>query len=349
MSRQDQQVGEGGEAYQAGTSLTVNRGMSTDQMAELMMAMAAQLQQYMAEARETFDQRCAELRDELIEEFSKPDAEADSAALRDPDYQFVLKAAHESYGRKGGDELREELVKLLGQRSMIETGTRPALILNDAIRIAGNLTSEEYAALAMTFLIKYVSVGGLVKEQVIATFTRVLDSFLPQLPSENHAYEYLAGIGCLSVNLISGVDLWKAMNTTYGFRFGRGFEAKELEDALAGGASIAQLGGVLIQLSGDLYWFLGPRKEEFETALRARGLQDSVIAKLVKLVDSKLITDQEIKAELIAAIPAFNQFEEIWSKTQIKHSVLTSLGKTLAHSVLVSRIDFKGPLSIWIK
>lgn len=349
MSRQDQQVGEGGEAYQAGASLTVNRGMSTDQMAELMMAMAAQLQQYMAEARETFDQRCAELRDELIEEFSKPDTEADSGALRDPDYQFVLKAAHESYGRKGGEELREELVKLLGQRSMIETGTRPALILNDAIRIAGNLTSEEYAALAMTFLIKYVSVAGLLKAQVIATFTRILDSFLPHLPSENHSYEYLAGIGCLSVNLVSGVDLWHAMNTTYGFRFGRGFEVKELEDALAGAVPIKQLSGVLIRLDGDLYWFIGPRKEEFEAALRDRGLQDDVIARLVTLVDSKLITDQDMKVELVSAIPAFNHFEEVWSKTQIKNSVLTSLGKTLAHSVVVSRIDFKGPLSIWIK
>lgn len=318
-------------------------------MSELMIAMAKQLQQYLAEAGATFDQRCAELRDELIKEFSKPEAKADSGAFRDPDYQFVLKAAHESYGRKGGDELREELVNLLGQRSMMETGTRPALILNDAIRIAGKLTSEEYSALAMTFLIKYVSVGGVTKEDIINSFNRILDEFITQLPSENHAYEYLASIGCLSVNLISGVDLWKAIHSTYGFRFGRGFDAQELQEALAGEATIPQLTGQLTRLNDGKFWFVGPKRAELEEGLRERAIPEGAVVGLLALVDSRTPTEEEIKQELTAAVSAFARFDEVWSKTQIRQSVLTSLGKALAHSVLVSRIDFNGALSIWIK
>lgn len=349
MTRQDQQVGEGAEAYQAGTSLTVNRGMSPDQMAELMMAMATQLQQYLAEAGAKFDQRCAELRDELIEEFSKPDSEADSGAFRDPDYQFVLKEAHESYGRKGGDELRDELVKLLSQRSMLATGSRPALILNDAIRIAGNLTSEEYAALAMTFIIKNVSLGGLYRDDIIATFTEILGTFLSNLPTEDHAYEYLSGIGCISVNLISEVQLWAALTETYGFRFNRGFEAQELIDALAGDAAVNKLTGTLIKRPDGKFWLLGPKRENVVKLLEERAFPQEAINRLLALVDSKLLTEDEIKTEFLNNVPGFDRFQEIWGSTQIKQSTLTSLGKALAHSVLVSGIEFKAPLEIWIK
>lgn len=349
MTRQEQQVGEGAEAYQSGTSLTVNRGMSPDQMAELMMAMATQLQQYLAEAGAKFDQRCAELRDELIEEFSKPNSEADSGAFRDPDYQFVLKEAHESYGRKGGDELREELVKLLGQRSMLTTGSRPALIINDAIRIAGNLTSEEYAALAMTFIIKNVSIGGMYPENLFKTFSLILEKFLPNLPKENHSYEYLVGIGCISVNLVSGVDLGKALVETYGFRFAKGFDGQELMVAIGEDTPLDKLAGALMKSRDGKFWLLGPKRENAVKNLEERELPQEVISRILALVDSKLLTEDEIKAEFLNNVPGFDRLHEIWGSTQIRQSNLTSLGKALAHSVLVSGIEFKAPLEIWIK
>jgi hypothetical protein len=84
--------------------------MNADQMSEIMVALAGQLSTYLMKAEETAQARYKELREEIISEFAKQDSKGQAEAFSDPDYQFVLKEAHESFARSGDGSLREELV-----------------------------------------------------------------------------------------------------------------------------------------------------------------------------------------------------------------------------------------------
>lgn len=202
MSRQDQDVA-GGEGYQAGLDLIVNKALSTEQMADIMIALAGQLGTYLNKAEETAQARYRELREDLIAEFANPGTKADTSSFADPDYQFVLRDAHESYARSGKVELREELVKLLVERSTQPPGTRTALILNDAIRTTGSLTFEEISVLAVIFIIKHIDVQQTSVDNVAIRYDQLLSPFVDNLTQEVYSFEYLESLGCATIERVA--------------------------------------------------------------------------------------------------------------------------------------------------
>ncbi|MFX5858472.1 LPO_1073/Vpar_1526 family protein, partial [Acinetobacter baumannii] len=94
---------------------------------EIMIALASQLSTYLNAAEQTAERRYKELREDIIKEFARSDSSARAEAFSDPDYQFVLRDAHETYARSGQAELRDELVRLLIERSKQPSGSRSAL------------------------------------------------------------------------------------------------------------------------------------------------------------------------------------------------------------------------------
>lgn len=354
ISRQNQAVEAEGEGYQAGRDLTVNKGMTSEQMTEIMVALAMQLQSYFAEAEIKAEARIKELRDSLLNEFLKPDTEGKKEAFTDPDYQYLLRDAHRSYARSGEETLREELVKLLIQRSAEPTGSRPALILNQAIAIAGNLTRQDYAALCGVFFFKHCSLGANDQEALIANFREIVKSFVQDLPTDNHAYDYLESLALVSMNRVLTFDFSQRLHQTYASVFAPSFLPTQLLEVAMDGGVVQKLGPSLIPILGQYgtvirYKFDARNVFELKSKLEQVGIGEESKSRIIALFEQSLMPADQFEAMLIKQIPDLQRVQDTWNSTDLQHATLTALGKTMAHSALTSRSNFQAPLSIWVR
>jgi len=349
MSRQDQSVGEGGEAYQAGHNLTVNKGLSSEQMTEIMVAMATQLGTYFSEAEKTAEQRINDLRSEILEEFSSPNSKSKSEAFLDPDYQFVVKEAQNSYARNGDEWLKKELVRLLSIRSNQQSGSRKAMILNEAISIAGNLTQEEYSALSISFIISNVKIGGGNIEAILTGLNNFISPFINYLPKDNHAYDYLESMRCISINLVTSSDIWHVITTNYRMDLNNGFQVGKLEKVISEDGGIRNLSSVITSIDNSRIRFVADSREILISKLTLMGFSNNSVTKMLELHDESAMNENEIKQIVKKYAPYIQNIEEVWSTTKIQQSVHTALGKALSHSALVSRANFNAPLEIWVR
>ena len=281
MTRQDQSVEEGGEAYQAGRDLTVNHGMNADDMAALMVAMAKQLSAFTAEANAKLDQRFHEFRDEVLKQFSN-ETSANKEAFNDPDFQFTVKSAQEAYARKGDGDLKVELVRLLAERSKQQSGSRVANILNEAIKVAGSLTKQEMSVLAILFVMVHVGTPSQNANQTRAFHESMLAPFLNDMPNDRNSFEYLESLRCITINAI----VTRTSETIAAEKFRSQFTNGENSGAIR---------------------------------------------------------------SFMTTSPILKAIYEMWDTNQVfQQSYLTSLGKALAHSTLVSKTGLNAPVEIWI-
>lgn len=349
MPRQDQTVSEDGEAYQAGRDITVHKGLTPEQMSEIMVAMAAQLGTYFAKAEATASQRVNDLRHEILAEFGSRDTDANSEAFLDPDYQFVVQGAQQSFARNGDEWLKKELVRLLAVRSRQESGSRKAMILNEAISIAGNLTKEEYSALVVGFIMKQVKVSRGSVDEIFDTLNSWLEPFVNDLPQDNHAYDYLESMRCVSINLITGVEFWDVITKTYRMELSQGFSLESLNNVLAVNGGARNVGRILVAVGDSQARFVAPDRTALEASLASMGFPAEGVRMLLKLHDTGLMSPDAIKSYVRARAPALASAESRWSTTKLHQSVHTALGKALAHSALVSRTGFDGELEEWVR
>lgn len=353
MTEQKQSIGIGGEGYQAARDLTINNVMSAEQMAQIMMALAGQLQIFIGEAQNKFDQRCAELRDDILKEFADERRGARAEAFSDPDFQFAVKEAQNSYGRSGKAELRNELVKLLTERSKIDSGTRPALILNDAISVSGSLTAQEYSALAILFIIKYVifqnsfSYGNLLDR--ISGSTAY---FMDNLPQENFSYEYLESLRCLSIAQVGSANLWNILRDNSPGLFTEGFTFDELMDS--GGKALTEefINKLILHVHGTdgvRLRFNVDTESELSSMLKSEVTRAEDEDSLIMLHRKYLMSAESIHDYCIQSKPRIARLWELWESTIISRCSLTALGKAIAHSAFTGRTQVTAPLSIWVR
>lgn len=350
MTRQDQDVGAGGEAYQAGGNLTVVKGMSPGQMLELLDAVGGMITRYVAEADEKWQQRFNKINEDIVAKFSDPSEGADPEALADPDFQFVIREAQNAYGRSGEEGLRLELVKLLAARSKEKQRTRRAMLLNDAIAVVGKLTPQEISALVMLFLFRHVGIKQPTYSAISEAFAHLSRPFIKDFPPDDFSYEYLESSRCVTVNQISHVNLWDGFVGQFGFMYTEGFFRAEFDQVVNSPGQRHDLSAVVEPIPGNYTGRLrfNVARHELEQKLTAMG--DAILTGAVlSLFDTKAFDRERIQQEIFRAIPGFEQVSKYWETTAVRQSNLTALGKVVAHSALTSRTPFNASLDIWAR
>ncbi len=154
MNKQDQRVGEGAAAYQAGRDVIVNTGMSPEQMTEIMMGLARQLAFYQLDAQQTVEDRLTSFREEMLKTFAQP-GRGNPEAFRDPDFQYMLNDAQTAYVRSGDEVVKGTLVDIIARRSLETERSRIAVTLNDAATKVPLLTTNEFAELSLVYVGNY--------------------------------------------------------------------------------------------------------------------------------------------------------------------------------------------------
>lgn len=261
-----------------------------------------------------------------------------------------MRDAHETFARSGDEALKEELVRLLTERSAQPTGTRKALVLNEAIRIAGSLTRQEYAALAAILLFRYSTLDGS-PAGIMTRLKRFISDFIDDLPEDDNSYDYLESMRCISVNSLGSASFWNILWQVYSVSLSYGFTNEELRRAIGDNYSNETFQRLVVpalaHIGGNIR-FNVRTPELLREKFKEVGLGAEVTDKAVELFERTRRSEEDIKAEFEGADPNFPRLAALWSNTALGKANLTALGKALAHSALVSRTDFEAPLEVWV-
>jgi hypothetical protein len=349
VTRQDQRVGEGGQAIQANRDVNINQGLTPDQMLTIMDGVATQVQRGVERAAALVEERLAEFKQAVVEEFSKPETMGRTDAFQDPDFQFALHEAQKGFARSGTAELKEELVKLLSQRAAESDRNRVALILNEAIQTIGNLTKQEVSILSILFTVGNIQVNNAAGiAWVTRIYAELFTPFFNDFPEDEFAYDYLVSMKCTITSQISHTNIWSVMRERYDNVFSRGFMRGEVPAGLP-----AELVSTIIQpipsaFDGRLR-FVSRNRKELEKALTDAGLANEERVPFIALFDERRLDDQEFQRLFTEQVPVMGPLVTRWENTLAKSTHLTGLGKAIAHSALASRTTFSAPLEIWVK
>jgi len=349
MARQGQTV-DGGEAYQAGGNLTVVRGIDAEQMASIMIAMGRQLKVYFDEAESKLEERLASFRSAVLEEFAKPDNADGAKAFSDPDFQFVLNDAQKVFARDGSSEIRDDLVKLLVQRSKYDSKERLAKIINQAIELAGSFSKDECAALAVNFLLFHVKFQTQNQHTLLEQLNSFLSPFYADLSEIQTVYEYIESQRCATINYLTDLDVVDHYHKTYVALFAYGFDFDQLQEIHPGTDVVVYQ--ELITATKDAkrpYRFVDSDPSELAGKLRKLGMPEQYINNATNLHNISNPNKEKFEIILRENIEGFDRVLQVWKDTALSKMALTAVGKAIAHSILAGRAPFHAQLEVWVK
>ena len=138
FGKQKQSGGDGSQNVQAQV-VHIHTGVTEADVARISTELVQKnLEEYHQGAQELIEQRVAEMSSEVAAALASADT-LDS--MTDPGMQYAVLSAQREYARTGDEELAENLLRLVTERSR-ETGrTTRQLVLDESLQVAGQLCS----------------------------------------------------------------------------------------------------------------------------------------------------------------------------------------------------------------
>lgn len=346
--RQDQRVGDNSTAIQSQRDTIINQGLATDQILQVQAFVSEQIRAGLAIAGDTVERRIATFEGMILDRFSKMD-KVHQEAFADPDYQYVLKSAQTSFARSGDQESGEILVDLVAERAKHSKRSRLQLSLDEAVERAERLTSEEFAELALLFLILHTKyLGGLELSQLAALLNKSVGPLLAKVSTGRTSYQYLVAQGCVSSS-IGSHDIMTFLKANYPRALMKGFTEQQLnqhlpaewQGALNGFIRPSPHGGGLLQF--------GPDTKELLAAAAAEKLPDlGAINNVWALYEGTAMSQEEFVAATKGEFPEVGKLFELWNSTPLRNMQLTSVGIAIGYAHARKVSDIRADIGIWI-
>jgi hypothetical protein len=345
---QNQDVGNGATAIQAGGNVTViNAGVTSAEARAIALDVArATFYELTGAAKETATTRVEEITDQVIKKLEK-DFPAGLQKAKDPDFQYALFTVQKEYARNGDKNLGDLLVDLLVDRSKQDQRDILQIVLNESLSTAPKLTDTHLAALAVIFLFKYTQNFGVGNHQMVGEYLdKHLLPFASKLSKNQAGYQHLEFSGCGSIGL-GGNSLEGIFGTTYQGQFLKGFDQTEITNRAI---SVGLDARFFIPCLNDQskVQVKANSKESLEKYLNAQGVSAEDRAKILELFDLGKMSEPEIREKLIAIRPYMADVFEIWTNSPMQTFTLTSVGMAIGHANIKRLIGEFASLAIWI-
>lgn len=352
MADQEQSTGDNSLAVQSLRDTHVHTGVGPEEMRRIIEALG----QHTQIANEMVNQRLKDFEERLMHKFATMD-QANPEAFKDPDFQYALISAQKTHARCGDDKVADIIVDVIAERSKISDRNRLQLTLNEAIKVSGSLTANEFAELSLTFLIKNTHNYGVgTFDGFITYLERHFRPLLADLSHSDSSYQFLESQRCAIIELTE-VSFEKWLWTRYGGIFSKGFTDQQLKDRLPegkknifDGAKRSEGKPLLIPCLNDpsKLQFSLQNRETLIVELQLFDLEEPVINSLASVYEASYMPLSEIVEMVDPRFPEFEELKDVWSDTPLKKLKLTSIGIAIAHSNLRHLIGFEADLSIWI-
>ena len=178
MSSQDQDIENGSVGIQSGRDTIIQQGITTEQLSQILGAIAALIPSFVAIAKEIVDARLEAFEKEIMSKFANSQ-KADSEAFKDPDFLYMLASAQHAYVRSDDQTTQQILIDLLARRSQEKQRSRLSLTLNQAIEKASFLTINEFAELSLCFLVSHTYIDHINSLELFAA--HINEFYIPLL------------------------------------------------------------------------------------------------------------------------------------------------------------------------
>jgi hypothetical protein len=353
MTEQRQDAGEGALAVQSGRDTNVHQGLSASEMKDIISELTKQmlLPMYTEIARAVVEERLKDFELRVLQRFAD-DESARPSAFAEPDFQATVMVAQQSHARSGDDEVRDVLVDLIARRSAETTRTRLSLCLNQAVEKAANLTHEEFAALSLTYMLKYVQMMPPNFDSLVKLLRESAIPFVIVMPTSSSVFGYLQAQGLATASIASN-DLYQILRNLYAGLISKGWSQSDWETLFDRPTKDFLVGGRLLVKclhDQDRIQLDAVHKAQFEERARTAGGDSERIINVWGAFESTLWDRETLITRMEQDIPECRRLFEIWESSGLSQATLTSVGIAIAHAN-VTRVaaDFKADLSIWIK
>jgi hypothetical protein len=197
--RQTLKSGENSENYQAARDITINQGVSYQEVKEISMDI---FQKNFYDLGDKVNNIVKERAEKVINDYVKELSKYEEDALKktiDPDIRSNLYEAQKNYAKRGDDGIEQLLISMLVERTMNNNDDFKNIILNQSLDIVSKLTNTQIDLLTLIFVLFY-GISPLERfEELLRPVEYLLD--LNYSSSLKKDLEYLSSDGCTRISI----------------------------------------------------------------------------------------------------------------------------------------------------
>lgn len=348
-SQQRQSSGDDSTNLQAGRDVVVNVGATVAEVREIALdVFKANFLQLSETAAELAFARVEKFNADFLSVWQTraPDT---LSSVRDPDMQRSIFNAQQEYACSGEEDLEQVLVDLLVDRAGQSERDIVTLTLNESIIVVPKLTADQRAAIAISFMVRHTGY----RAPTLAEFYKMLaDNWVPvsfNLPTKQSAYQHLQYVGAATVSTIEHVTVENAALQQSRPFFTRGFERQAVSEPLTEHIEDSRLFITCYRDPAALQVTCKSQQEITELTPHLMSLgSEAAVQEYQRLYDVGVMTEPEIRADIVEHIPALNGLFNIWNGSSLTGMALTSVGLAIGHAYW-RRVNSDLPgLSIWL-
>ena len=343
---QNQDVGTGATAIQAGGNVTIHGVSATEARAIALDVAKATFYELTGVARETMSTRVEEITEKVISKLEKDFPEGLGKAI-DPDFQYALLTVQKQFGRTGDEDLGDLLIDLLVDRSKQDDRNILQIVLNESLEVAPKLTGAHLSILAVVFLLAYTKNSTVVNHHALGIyFDRHIQPFVAQLVVNSASYQHLEFTGCGSVQ--TGQRLLEdILLIVYPALFTNGFESSEFESR---GISVECQSRFFIPCLNDpsKVQVCAIDKEVLVQIFDKYQTSQDDREKISSLFDVGKMSHEEVRKNCVKVRPYMDTVFKCWDDSEMKSLFLTSVGMAIGHANIKRFVGEFSKLSIWI-
>jgi len=228
------------------------------------------------------------------------------------------------------------------QRSMMQ------IVLNESLTVAPKLTTDQFDALSLIFLLKYTRHTNIRNPGALGEYIEAFwIPFLEVASREHVRFQHLEYAGCGNIGL-AGSQIEQIVAQHYPWVVCKGFTWEEAVQVVDSSVPLAKL---LVPCFHDQSrWQLTPLyQEEFESLASEIEVEKTHVDQLWKLQSDQRLGTEDLRAFLVDRHPQIEDLINFWKETSASNMTLTSVGIAIGHANIRRKLDTSFDLGIWIK
>lgn len=223
MGKQEQRSGDNSTNIQAG-EIAIYQGLTYAEVKTVALdVFRANFYELVGKAKEVARERAEEITEKFLRKLF---AENPKGSLKadDPDFQYSLFTVQKEFAKTGDKDLGDLLVDILVDRSKHEQRDLIQIVLNESLKTAPKLTTDQLAALSIIFIMRYSRHTAVTNHHFLGQFfDTFIMPFLDKLNKKMTCYQHLELCGCGSLS-IGGFNIIENLGNIYQGLFIKGFD-----------------------------------------------------------------------------------------------------------------------------
>lgn len=290
---------------------------------------------------ENFLQKLEETKPEAIE------------SMRDPGMQYCVYNAQKEYAKTGDKDLCKLLVDILVERAKVPERNLVQIVLDESIKVAPILTSDQFDALSLAFILHSTINRGI--NSLTSLFQYFESDLIPYangVSKNNSRLNHLifAGCGSIVTRIVVGdndKNLQGILLRNYPWLFSKGYTLEEIEKSVGKMDSINDC--IVPCLSDESKHQIIPCSlENLKLILAKKKINEGVSSILIQLSKNNLMSQNELKVFFVHRYPHIIPLLEQWNTSSLTSFNLTSVGIAIGQANISFKTNLKFELNTWI-